>query len=257
MSLDLDLDLDLDLGLRGTHVLVTGGAGLIGSVVVAHFVAAGAHVTSLDVSYASANESNKYADCTAIHCDISDEASVKKAFEAAIEANGPIEVCVALASLDFSVLQHSSFVDASFSQLKRVLDVNVAGTWLTAREWLRNVRHAKEQGRQLRNVNLVIIGSESGHFGERLNAEYSLAKSAVQGGLLLSLKQEVVRVWPGARVNAVAPGPVATDRWERECKENPEQYWLEAQATVNRLLCSPLSRRSRSYFPAQVPTIAL
>ena len=45
----------------------------------------------------------------------------------------------------------------------------------------------------------VIVG-EAGH------ADYAAAKSAVLGGLLLSLKNEVVRVAPTARVNAVAPG---------------------------------------------------
>lgn len=164
----------LGLDLVGSHVVVTGGAGLIGSVVVAHFLAAGSLVSSLDSAHSTA--ANTEANPRAIHCDISDESSVQAAFEAATAAHGPVEVCIALASLDMSVLQPSSFVDASFVQLKRVLDVNIAGTWLTAREWLRGIRKAKQQGKKLKNVNLIIIGSESGHFGERQNVEYSLAK---------------------------------------------------------------------------------
>ncbi|KAF2465244.1 NAD-P-binding protein [Lindgomyces ingoldianus] len=237
----------LDLGLKDTHVLITGGAGLIGRVVVDHFVAAGSHVSSLDVSYSSPvvninplsdAESLPHAPCTTIHCDISSEESVQEAFKTATDAHGPVEVCVALASLDLSVLQHSAFTDASFTQLKRVLDVNVAGTWLTAREWLRGLQRAKQDRKPLGNIGLIIIGSESGHFGERLNAEYSLAKSAVQGGLLMSLRAEAVRVWESARVNCVAPGSVDTARWTIECKDNPEQYWLEAQATT--ALCKPV-----------------
>jgi 3-oxoacyl-[acyl-carrier protein] reductase len=42
--------------------------------------------------------------------------------------------------------------------------------------------------------------------GEAGHADYAAAKSAVIGGLLLSLKNEVVRTHPLARVNAVAPG---------------------------------------------------
>ena len=61
----------------------------------------------------------------------------------------------------------------------------------------------------------------------------SLWQSAVQGGLLSSLRAEVMREWPGARVNAVAPGPVDTARWEEECKQNPDQYYLAAQATAS------------------------
>lgn len=168
----------LDLNLDSSHVLITGGAGLIGRVVVDHFVAAGARVSCLDITYSTEinTESKSHAPYTKIHCDVSSEDSVQAAFKAATSTHGPVEVCVALASLDFSVLQHSSFVDASFIQLKRTLDVNIAGTWLTAREWLRGVRKAKQEGKKLKNVNLIIIGSESGHFGERQNAEYSLAK---------------------------------------------------------------------------------
>ena len=33
------------------------------------------------------------------------------------------------------------------------------------------------------------------------------------------------------RVNAVAPGPVDTEQFKKECRENPEQFWLDCQAT--------------------------
>jgi len=33
------------------------------------------------------------------------------------------------------------------------------------------------------------------------------------------------------RVNAVAPGPVDTAQFRKECAENPDQLWLDAQAT--------------------------
>jgi 3-oxoacyl-[acyl-carrier protein] reductase len=43
-------------------------------------------------------------------------------------------------------------------------------------------------------------------FGEAGHADYAAAKSAILGGLLLSLKNEIVRIAPLGRVNAVAPG---------------------------------------------------
>lgn len=200
----------LNLGLDGVHVLVTGGAGLIGRIVVHHFLAAGAHVSSLDLVYPSENPPQPTGSLPAlveIHCDVADEASVQLAFATARQRHGPVEVCVALASLDLSVLASSSFASASFTQLQRVLSINVAGTWLTAREWTRGLQEAKMKGdKGLKHPSLILIGSESGHFGERHNVDYSLAKSAVQGGLLMSLRAEVPQVWAGARVNAVAPG---------------------------------------------------
>jgi 3-oxoacyl-[acyl-carrier protein] reductase len=43
-------------------------------------------------------------------------------------------------------------------------------------------------------------------FGEAGHADYAAAKSAITGGLLLSLKNEIARIAPLGRVNAVAPG---------------------------------------------------
>jgi len=54
--------------------------------------------------------------------------------------------------------------------------------------------------------NLVLVGSTAGRFGEAGHADYAAAKSAIQVGLLLSLKNEIVRIAPRGRVNAVAPG---------------------------------------------------
>jgi NAD(P)-dependent dehydrogenase (short-subunit alcohol dehydrogenase family) len=231
------MDISLDLSLTDSHVLITGGAGLIGESVVHHFVTAGAKVSSLDITYAPGppfTASSPKGQYQCIHCDISSEASVARAFSDAASSFGPVEVCIALASLDYSVLEHAQITEASFAQMKRVLDVNVAGTWLTAREWLRGLKSAASQHPKpaLKNVSLVIIGSESGRFGERFNADYSMAKSAVQGGLLQSLKAEAPRVWEGARVNAVAPGAVDTERWRQECREDPRLEWAETMATT-------------------------
>lgn len=250
------LSLDLDLGLKGRSVLVTGGAGLIGSVVVDHFLAAGSKVSSLDIAY-SRNEFHEpdpaRPQLQRIYCDVSSEDSIQEAFTVATQTHGPVEVCIALASLDLSVLEPAAFADASLDQLQRVLNVNVAGTWLTARAWFQGLRQAKQDGIALaQHPNLIIIGSESGHFGERANVEYSLAKSAVQGGLLMSLRAEAPRVWPGARVNVVAPGPVETDRWYDECKLNPDQRYLEAQATV--ILTSHVSSRVLCHLAMHTPS---
>jgi 3-oxoacyl-[acyl-carrier protein] reductase len=51
-----------------------------------------------------------------------------------------------------------------------------------------------------------MIASTAGVFGEAGHADYAAAKSAIAYGLLFSLKNEVVRVAPRARVNVIAPG---------------------------------------------------
>ena len=76
---------------------------------------------------------------------------------------------------------------------------NLTATFLTARGFLREVQRNG-------HGNLVLVGSTAGRFGEAGHADYAAAKSAIQGGLLLSLKNEIVRIAPRGRVNAVAPG---------------------------------------------------
>jgi hypothetical protein len=80
---------------------------------------------------------------------------------------------------------------------RETLDANLTATFLTARGFLRQLEGAG---------SLVLVGSTAGLYGEAGHADYAAAKSAILHGLLLSLKNEVVRLDPGARVNAVAPG---------------------------------------------------
>ena len=81
---------------------------------------------------------------------------------------------------------------------RETLDANLTATFLTARGFLRGIGD--------REGALVLVGSTAGLFGEAGHADYAAAKSGILGGLLLSLKNEVVRRNPRARVNAVAPG---------------------------------------------------
>ncbi|KAJ0121891.1 Carbonyl reductase family member 4 [Diaporthe amygdali] len=236
--------LSLGLGLEGTHVLVTGGAGIIGSAVVHAFLSAGANVSSIDISHgpdesatpSPYNIGQKDGHYVKISADISNAASLTTAWDKAKTLFGTVEVCVALASLDLSVLpQTDSIVDASPADWSRVLDINVGGTMLTAQLWLRGVRDHQTQrsGVELRNPSLILVGSEAGHFGVRTCAAYAAAKSAVQYGLLQSLRADAPRIHSRARVNAVAPGPVDTDRFRGETKgPGTNEWWTECQATT-------------------------
>ena len=60
-----------------------------------------------------------------------------------------------------------SAIDMTAEQFRKTLDVNVVGTFLTARQWLRGLRFWQtEHGLDplLGNVSLIIVGSESGHW---------------------------------------------------------------------------------------------
>jgi NAD(P)-dependent dehydrogenase (short-subunit alcohol dehydrogenase family) len=255
--------MDLGLNLENTHVLITGGSGYIGSVTVTALLSAGCLVTSLDIkppvaplTPSATHSPSRGSRFLFIHCDISSETDVESAFNTASKTFGVVKCCIALGSLDLSVLEHhESMADMTVEQWRRTHRVNVEGTFLTARMFLRQLRDhvaTKLRGQdsaanKMDNVSLIIIGSESGLFGERGNGDYAAGKSAVQGGLLRSLMSDITRIWPRGRyvlrnrllssvlmmnrVNAVAPGPVDTVQFRREIEENPLQLWLDAQAT--------------------------
>ncbi|KAK3714808.1 hypothetical protein LTR37_007543 [Vermiconidia calcicola] len=226
----------IDLGLKGSHALVTGGCGLIGKVVAHALLAAECCVSIVDITDDCPFDQQDANICY-VRADITDAEQMDYAFAEAEQRFGPVEICVALASLDLSVLQQSeSLADMDPKTWQRVFDVNVNGTFMTCQRWLRSIRTAAsdpQKASRLRNVTMIIVGSESGRFGVRTMAAYAAGKSAVQQGLLHTLAEDAPRLYSAARVNAVAPGPVATERFEEERRRyGDEFYYRECQATV-------------------------
>jgi 3-oxoacyl-[acyl-carrier protein] reductase len=189
----------VDTGLADKGVVVTGASGGIGSACARAFAAEGARVIvhyhrGRDRAEALAAE---LPEAVALGADLTDESQVDELFARAREALGSVDVCAAVAgvwpSTDEPVWQ------LPLERWEDTLRSNLTATFLTARAFLREV---ERNG----HGNLVLVGSTAGRFGEAGHADYAAAKSAIQGGLLLSLKNEIVRVAPGGRVNAVAPG---------------------------------------------------
>lgn len=189
----------METGLAGKVVLVTGGAGGIGSACVRAFAAEGARVV---VHYNTSREraeslAAELPDAIALGADLTDEAQVDSLFTRARERSGPVEVCAAVAGV--WPRADEPVWELPLDRFEGTLRANLTATFLTARAFLREVERTG-------HGNLVLVGSTAGRFGEAGHADYAAAKAAIQVGLLLSLKNEIVRIAPGGRVNAVAPG---------------------------------------------------
>jgi 3-oxoacyl-[acyl-carrier protein] reductase len=189
----------VDTGLAGKGVLVTGGAGGIGSACVRAFAAEGARIA---IHYRASREraeelAREIGTAAVLQADLTEEAQVERLFAEARDELGQIDVCAAVAGMwprdDEPVWR------LPLARWEEVLRANLTATFLTARAFLQEVRRTG-------HGSLVLVGSTAGRFGEAGHADYASAKAAIQVGLLLSLKNEIVRIAPGGRVNAVAPG---------------------------------------------------
>jgi 3-oxoacyl-[acyl-carrier protein] reductase len=196
----------VDLGLRDSGVLVTGGAGGIGAATVRAFAAEGARVAvHFHSSEGPARALAEEVGGAALRADLRDEAQADALVPAARDALGRLDVCVANAGV--WPAEDVPVADLPLARWRATLDANLTATFLTARAFLRHVREAGDGA-------LVLVASTAGLVGEAGHADYAAAKAAIAHGLALSLKNEVVRDAPRARVNVVAPGWTATPMTE-------------------------------------------
>lgn len=189
----------METGLAGSRVLITGASGGIGSACARAFAEEGAQLV---LHYFRGQERGEalvaeLPGSVLLQADLTREEDVERLFAEASEAVGGLDVCAAVAGVwpeeDVAVWQ------LPLERWEATLRNNLTATFLTARGFLREVERSG-------HGSLVLVGSTAGIFGEAGHADYAAAKSAIADGLLLSLKNEIVRVAPGGRVNAVCPG---------------------------------------------------
>lgn len=189
--------------LDGQVALVTGASGGLGAHFATVLAAAGAHVVlaarrmdQLDTTVASIG--NRGGSAEALSLDVSRGESVKQAFETLASRGRLPTIVINNAGISGSHLALQTD-DAEWDQ---VLDVNLRGAWLVAREAAQRLTAAGKPG------SLVNIASI---LGERVAvgvAPYCASKAA-----LIQLTKALALEWArhGIRVNALAPGYVVTD----------------------------------------------
>ncbi|MDL5198785.1 SDR family oxidoreductase [Streptomyces sp. ALI-76-A] len=178
-------------GLSGLKAVVTGGASGIGLATSRMLAEHGATVAVLDLAPSDAPEP-----LIALKADLSDDASVRAAVDAAAEELGGLDILVNNAGVGAV----GTVEDNPDEEWHRVLDVNVLGTVRTTRAALPYLRRSSYAA----IVNTCSIAATAG-LPQR--ALYSASKGAV---LSLTLAMAADHVREGIRVNCVNPGTADT-----------------------------------------------
>ena len=138
----------------------------------------------------------------AVAMDVTDEASLIAAFDAAEAAIGVPDVVVANAG----IVVPGRALDVSAEGIRSVVDTNFTGVYLTAREGARRMIAAGSK--QSEKGRVILIGSITSHMTAQGDAAYAATKLAVQH-LGRQFAQEWVR--QGISVNTIQPGYVSTE----------------------------------------------
>lgn len=189
-------------GLQGKTVLITGAATGIGRATALLFAQAGARVVvnhlRQDAEAASLVQAIEAAggQATAISADVSQAAEVKRLVDGALAAFGAVDVLVNNAG----IIQEKAFLDTTEAEWDQMLGTDLKSVFLMCRAVL--------PGMVARGGGAIVnIASDLGILGRERYAPYCAAKAGVIG-LTRSLAREFAP--QQIRVNAIAPGPVAT-----------------------------------------------
>ena len=192
----------MNSGLQDLVVFITGASGGIGSAVARAMADDGARLV-LHANQGCEKTATLVAelpvDAVAVQADLSDPAQVDAAFQKALEHHGRIDILVANAGI--WPPEPAPIHQMPVERWQQVIAVNQTGVFLSARSFF---RHLAE--RRPAQAAMVVVGSTAGMFGEEGHAAYAAGKAAITHGLVPTLKNEIVRLSPGGRVNAVCPG---------------------------------------------------
>jgi 3-oxoacyl-[acyl-carrier protein] reductase len=194
----------MDTELKGKGVLVTGGAGGIGSACVRAFAEEGAKVA---VHYRNKAERAQVLarelGGVPLRADLTSEAEVDALIPEAVKALGRLDVLVANAG--HWPPADEPLWEMSLARWRQTMADNLDSVFLSCRAFL---RHVSTTG----TGSIVIISSTAGLFGEAGHSDYAAAKGALASGFVKSLKNELGRIAPNGRVNVVCPGWTEVDR---------------------------------------------
>jgi NAD(P)-dependent dehydrogenase (short-subunit alcohol dehydrogenase family) len=201
-------------GQTKRKVVVTGGASGIGRETARLLGSRGWLPILIDLSEEALRSTSTdlgLPDSHGIACDIRDEGAVEEAFRQATKT-GTLSAVINCAGIAVD----RPAVETDVADFRRIVDVNLTGTFIVSREAARHWLANSQPG------SIVNISSVSGITGNKGRSAYGASKGGVN---LLTLVMATELGAKGIRVNAVAPGPIDTPLAQQVHTDDVRRQW--------------------------------
>lgn len=192
--------------LQDRVAIVTGASRGIGAAIARAMVAAGARVM-LTYNQGQSEVEDVMAQCPpeqveAISMDVSLREDVNRAFDAACEKWGDLDIVVNNAGY----LKQTLFEEIDDDEWHKTVDINLQGVFLCTQAAERIFKSQEVEGRAI--INITSVG---GQMGGVKAPHYAASKAGV-----ISMTKSTAKLFApmGVRVNAIAPGFIKTDMYE-------------------------------------------
>ena len=199
--------------LRGTSIVVTGGASGLGLATAIRLEEAGAQVCVADLNHPSAQDAGRLSTATQyVHADITDPDAMIAVFDAAEETHGPLRGLVHCAGRggDRTRIVTRDGEPGPLETFAEVIRVNLIGTYNVLR--LAAARMARTEPVDGERGAIVMTSSVAAFDGQIGQTSYTAAKAAVHGITLVAARDLAGRL---VRVNTIAPGVFDTPMLDR------------------------------------------
>jgi 3-oxoacyl-[acyl-carrier protein] reductase len=215
----------MDRRFEGRRALVTGAARGIGLATATRLVAEGARVALVDVdAEALAIAGDRVSGALQVVADVADEPAVARAFAAAHEEWGGLDVVIVDAAVQL-VGRDDRADRLDLEVWRRTVDVNLTGAFLT-------IKHGARALLANGGGAIVCVGSPAGHYGIAAGLDaYSATKAGVSGLVRVSA---IDYAGEGIRVNGVLPGITETPMNHWWLDDPDERAAMSARIPVGR-----------------------
>jgi NAD(P)-dependent dehydrogenase (short-subunit alcohol dehydrogenase family) len=194
-------------GLAGRVCIVTGGAQGIGEACIRRFSREQAKVVIADIDDARGAALAREVGGLYVHCDVGDKTQVDALVAQTIAAHGRIDVLVNNAG----IFRAADFLDVTEADFDAVLRINLKGSFLVGQAVAREMAKSEARpgvGGSASRGSIVNMSSVNSVLTIPTIASYNVSKGGINQ---LTRVMALALADKGIRVNAVAPGTIATD----------------------------------------------